>query len=90
MSEPIRITWDKQAEENFFKILEDIPAMLRPIAEIRVSKKAHAILESQGRNVIGEKDMVDAFFAETPPGFIPSMKESMQRLGLDYTKYGHQ
>jgi hypothetical protein len=85
-----RITWDKTAEENFQKILEDIPHMIRGIAEARVSKKAQSLVEENNRTVILEKDMVDAFFAETPAGFIPVMKNSLDQLGIDYRKYGHQ
>lgn len=82
-------TWNKQTQEHFLKILEQIPALIRPIAEIRVSNKATSLVQAQGRDVIEEKDMVDAFFAETPPGFIPPMKQSMKDLGIDYTQYGH-
>jgi hypothetical protein len=84
-----RITWDKPTEEKFLKILEDIPDMIRGIAEARVCRKAEDIVRAQNRQVIGEKDMVDAFFAETPGGFIPVMKNSMKQIGLDYTQYGH-
>jgi hypothetical protein len=85
-----RITWDKATEENFQKILEDIPHMIRGIAEARVSKKAQSLVAENNRTVILEKDMVDAFFAETPGGFIPVMKNSLEQLGIDYKKYGHQ
>jgi|CXWL01.1.fsa_nt_gi hypothetical protein len=84
-----RITWDKPAEEKFLKILEDIPEMIRGIAEARACRKAEDIVRAQNRQVIGEKDMVDAFFAETPGGFMPVMKNSMRQIGLDYTQYGH-
>lgn len=84
-----RITWDKTTEEKFLKILEDIPEMIRGIAEARVCRKAEDIVRAQNRQVIGEKDMVDAFFAETPGGFMPVMKNSMRQIGLDYTQYGH-
>jgi hypothetical protein len=89
MTEP-RIEWDKAVEENFQKILEDIPHMIRGIAEARVSKKAQSLVAENSRTVILEKDMVDAFFAETPAGFIPVMKNSLEQLGIDYKKYGHQ
>ena len=90
MADETRITWDKSSEEKFFKILEEIPHLIRGIAETRVSKKAESIVREKGQLVIGEKEMVDAFFAETPQGFIPPMKNSMQQLGIDFTKYGHQ
>ena len=73
-----RISWEKKSEENFLKILEQIPAMIRGIAETRVSKKAESIVREDNRLEITEKDMVAAFFAETPGGFIPPMKASAE------------
>lgn len=84
------ITWEKTTQEQFLQILEQIPALIRGIAEIRVSRKAEALVHEQNRDMIAEKDMVDAFFAETPPGFIPPMKASMEELGIDYVKYGYK
>ena len=83
------ITWDKATEEKFNKILEGIPDMIRGIAETRVSKKAQSIVTEANRTEITEKDMVDAFFAETPFGFHGPMKSDMEKLGIDYTKYGY-
>ena len=85
-----KIVWDQTTHEKFQKILGEIPDLIRGIAEIRVTKKAESIAREANRREIGEKDMVDAFFAETPPGFIPPMKNSMEELGIDYTKYGHK
>lgn len=84
-----RITWDKATEEKFQEILKQIPDLIRGIAETRVSKKAESIIRQENRWVISEKDMVDAFFAETPPAFREAMKSGMQELGIDYTKYGY-
>jgi hypothetical protein len=85
-----RITWDKPTEEKFQKILEQIPDMVRGIAEVRIVKKAESILREQNRSIIGEKDMIDAFFAETPAVFKDAMKEGMDQLGIDYLKYGYK
>ena len=85
-----RITWDKPTEEKFQKILEQIPDMIRGIAEARVTRKAEDLIRAQDRWVILEKDMVDAFFAETPGGFIPVMKNGMTDVGIDFTKYGYK
>ena len=52
--EAARITWDKPTEEKFFKILEDIPDMIRGIAEARVCRKAEDIVRAQNRSVIEE------------------------------------
>ncbi len=90
MTEPQeKITWEKSTQEQFLHILEQIPALIRGIAEIRVSRKAEGLVREQKRTTISEKDMVDAFFSETPPGFVPDMKKSMEELGIDYVKYGH-
>ena len=82
--------WDPATEEKFQKILQQIPDMIRGIAETRVSKKAESLVKASSRDVITEKDMVDAFFAETPGGFMGAMKAGMEELGIDYTQYGHQ
>ena len=85
-----KITWDKAVEEKFQEIIGGIPDMIRGIAETRVSKKAESIVREDNRRVINEKDMVDAFFAETPFGFHGPMKTDMQTHGVDYKKYGYK
>jgi len=85
-----RITWEESTQKNFERILEDIPFAIRGIAEARVTKKAQSLVREDGRSVIEEKDMVDAFFAETPGGFLGPMMCSMEELNIDYKKYGHE
>jgi hypothetical protein len=87
--EELKVIWDKQTYEKFQEIIGGIPDMIRGIAETRVSKKAESIVRSQNRTEILEKDMVDAFFAETPFGFHGPMKTDMEKVGVDYVKYGH-
>ena len=82
--------WVPDVLKNFGKILEDVPAPIRGIAESRVSKKAENLVLDDGRDLITEKDMVDAFFAETPGGFLGPMTLTMENLNIDYKKYGHQ
>ena len=89
MSEAI-ITWNKETEIKFQKILEQIPDLIRGIAEARVSKRAQSIVAEDNRTEITEKEMVAAFFLETPVGFLPLMKKSMEELGIDYTLYGYK
>jgi hypothetical protein len=84
-----RITWDKAAEEKFLVILKQIPDMIRGIAENRVNNKAQAIVREDNRQLIEEKDMVAAFFAETPPAFKNAMVKSMDELEIDYKGYGY-
>ncbi len=87
---PERITWEEMTQKHFERILEDIPFAMRGIAEARVTKKAQALVRAGNRSVIEEKDMVDAFFAETPGGFLGPLRCSMEELGIDYKKYGHE
>jgi hypothetical protein len=84
------MNWEKDAEEKFKQLLAKIPVFLREIAEKKVSQKAESLAQASGRSEVSEKDMVDAFFAETPFGFHGPMKCDMEALGVDYTKYGHK
>ena len=89
MSDPVNICWERSAKEQFDRLIEKVPVFMRGIAQEKVSKKAESIVKGQGRVEITEKDMVDAFFAETPFGFHGPMKNDMQESGIDYVKYGY-
>ncbi len=82
--------WEKEVEEKFKQMMEKIPIFLRPIAQDRVSKRAEAIARQENHPAITEKDMVDAFFRETPFGFHGPMKTDMKDVGIDYVKYGYE
>ena len=41
------------------------------------------------RSEVSLKDVIDAFFMETPFGFHGPMKMDMDALGIDYEKYGY-
>ncbi|MFA5038302.1 MAG: DUF2621 family protein [Candidatus Omnitrophota bacterium] len=81
--------WDKQAEQQFKQLIGKMPLVLRGIAEKKVSEKAESLALAANRTEIGEKEMVDAFFAETPFGFQGLMKNDLKELGIDYMKYGY-
>ena len=83
------IAWDKATEEKFAQLIERVPIFLRDIAKEKVSKKAEGLVRKENRSTIGEKDLVDAFFIETPFGFHGPMKTDMTIVGIDYTKYGY-
>jgi len=83
------ISWDEQTQKQFEQLIEKIPVFLRSTAKEKVSKKAQSIVRDDNRTVIGEKDMVDAFFSETPFGFHGPLKTDMEEIQIDYTKYGH-
>ena len=90
MTEQDKISWDKAAQEKFNQLIEKIPVFLREMARDKVSKRVENIVRKENRSEVFEKDMVDAFFAETPFGFHGPMKTDMETLGIDYTKYGHK
>ena len=83
------MNWEKQARENFEAILGKIPVFLRSIAEKKVSQKAENLARNEGRLEVSQKDVVEAFFRETPFGFHGPMKMDMEALGIDYEKYGY-
>lgn len=83
------ISWDKTTEEKFHQLIAKIPGVLQAIAKDKISKKAEILATQNNKSHIGEKEMVDAFFAETPFGFHGPMKMDMESLNIDYTKYGH-
>jgi hypothetical protein len=85
----VSIVWEETTKEKFNRLLEKVPVFLRGVAQEKVSKKAEGIVVQEGRAQVTEKDLVDAFFAETPFGFHGPMKTDMEAIGIDYTKYGH-
>jgi len=87
--EGAQIDWDRDTRGKFDQLIAKIPVFLRNIAKEKVSKKAEDIVRGDKRTEIGEKDMVDAFFIETPFGFHGPLKTDMEAIQIDYTKYGH-
>ena len=83
------MNWDQTTEEKFKQLIEKVPVFLRGIAQEKVSQKAQSLAQKENRKEVAEKDLVDAFFAETPFGFHGPMKTDMQNLGIDYTRYGY-
>ena len=83
------MTWPQEIEIKFNQMIEKIPVFLRPIAQNKVSKKAEFLAQKDSRTEISEKDLVDAFFAETPFGFHGPMKNDMKEFNINYTKYGY-
>ena len=81
--------WDPAARKDFEDVLAKIPGFLRDIARKKVSQKAEKCASDENRRFVSLKDVVDAFFCETPFGFHGPMKTDMETLGIDYQKYGY-
>jgi hypothetical protein len=86
----MQISWEKTTQEKFKQLVAKMPVFMRPIAEKALVERAEAIVKKDNRSEITEKDMVDAFFIETPFGFQGMMKNDLIALGIDYTKYGYE
>ncbi len=83
------MTWNAEIKTKFDQLIGKIPIFLRDIAKDKVSKKAESIVTKEGRLEVTEKDLVDAFFAETPFGFHGPLKTDMQEFGINYMQYGY-
>jgi len=83
------MNWDQKARESFEGIIAKIPVFLRDIAKKKVAQRAESTARSENRIDVSQKDVVDAFFKETPFGFHGPMKMDMEALGIDYKKYGY-
>lgn len=83
------LTWEKVTQQKFELMLQKIPAPLRGIAHKKVAQKAEKLAAENDHAEVKEKDMIDAFFSETPFGFHGPMKTDMESLNIDYTQHGY-
>lgn len=86
----MEISWDGATQEKLRILIGKMPVFMRPIADKAIARKAENLARQDNRSEITEKDMVDAFFTETPFGFQGLMKNDLSSVGIDYTKYGYE
>jgi len=86
----LAIGWDNATREKFKVLIGKMPVFMRPAAEKTIVQKAEDLVRQANRSEVTEKDMVDAFFAETPFGFQGLMKNDLLSVGIDYTQYGYE
>jgi len=84
-----QIGWDADTKEKFDFLISKIPMVLRSTAKRMITPKAESIAQEEGRSVVSEKDMVDAFFAKVPASFHVAMKGDMRDCDIDWVQYGH-
>ena len=84
------IQWEQGTDEKYKQLIDRVPIFLRDLAKDKVSKRIEQTLQKDNRFMASEKDLVDAFFTETPFGFHGPMKTDMETVGIDYTKYGYE
>ena len=83
------ITWDESTKKQYDLLISKIPIVLRTTAKRMIGPKAESIVKENGRLVVCEKDMVDAFFAKVPVGMQAPMKKDMKECNINWTQYGH-
>ena len=83
------MAWERKTQTQFDQMIQKIPAVLRGLAQKKVSQRAEKFAVENGHREVQEKDMIDAFFSETPFGFHGPMKVDMESLNIDYMQYGH-
>jgi hypothetical protein len=83
------VTWDEDTKKKFDFLISKIPIALRSTAKRMITPKAETIAREDGRTVVSEKDMVDAFFAKVPVSFQGAMKKDMKECNINWTQYGH-
>lgn len=84
-----RITWDETTKKQFDFLISKIPIVLRSTAKRMITPKAESITKEDGRLIVSEKDLVDAFFAKVPASFHVAMKGDMKECNINWTQYGH-
>jgi hypothetical protein len=89
INETGKVSWDENTKKNYDFLLSKIPIVLRSTAKRMVTPKAESIVKEDGRFVVCEKDLVDAFFAKIPSSFHVAMKKDMKECNIDWTQYGH-
>ena len=83
------VQWDTDVKKKFEAMVGKIPVFLREMAKEKVGKKAENNAREAKRMLVSEKDMVDAFFSETPFGFHGPMKCDMEEFNIDYVGCGY-
>lgn len=83
------VTWEEDTKKNFDFLISKIPIVLRSTAKRMITPKAESIARDDGRTMVCEKDMVDAFFAKVPASFHVAMKNDMKECNINWTQYGH-
>ncbi|MCM8757485.1 MAG: hypothetical protein NC900_03295 [Candidatus Omnitrophica bacterium] len=78
------ITWTKEAEETFKKILDHLPQFHRSIAQRLVKEKAEMIALERGLSEVSKQQLIEAFFQEVPPAFRQMMERLFHQLGIDF------
>ncbi len=87
MSEKFNMTWEKNTEENFKKVLAKLPIFHRHMTEVAATAKAEENAKARGSRIVEEEDLLRAMFSEVPLQFYSLMIRVLEHVGFDYKKY---
>lgn len=88
-ADDVILIWEPRAKQMYDAMLKKVPVWLRETAQKKMDKFLLHRQVHQGVTVLQEKDLVDAFFDQTPFGFHGLMKSDMESLKIDYRQYGY-
>jgi hypothetical protein len=81
------IQWNKNTEETFNRIINNLPQFHRNIAKQLVKERAQELASQRGSEFVEDKDLITAFFKEVPPAFKDMMKRLFCQLNIDYSEF---
>ncbi len=80
--------WEVETERKFKTLISKIPVFHRHITESVVRRQAEIVAAARNAPVVGEQDVVAAFFSDVPSPFYSMMVRLLGQNGFDYKKYG--
>jgi hypothetical protein len=81
--------WNPEVKAKFDLTISRLPIFHRHIAEEAVSRKAEENAAHRHVSLVGEEDVISAFFSDVPTPFYSMMVRLLDRSGFDYKRYGY-
>ncbi len=79
--------WNKETEEKFKRLIENLPQFHRNIAKQLVKEKAEELARMRNSQKVEDADLIKAFFNEVPPAFQDMMKRLFTQQGIAFEQY---
>jgi len=79
--------WNERAKTVFDVILNKTPKAMRPMMEIKTTKKAAQVAEKRGARSIELDDLVIACFEIIPAFAHKNLREDLKGAGVDISQY---
>ncbi|OGX36402.1 MAG: hypothetical protein A3C36_02200 [Omnitrophica WOR_2 bacterium RIFCSPHIGHO2_02_FULL_52_10] len=84
-----KLEWETEALRKYQLMISKIPLFHREIAKIVVDKKAVLNARERDAEMVGERDIVNAFFSEVPKAFYSLMIRLLDEVGFYYEENGY-